>query len=235
MGKPASGTQAFSAVFFDLDGTLVDSVPDLAYAIDQMLQTLSLPVAGVEKVRHWVGNGAEKLIERALFFALDDNAAVAASFVSAKPLFYEAYQASNGTFSVCYPGVLPTLLRLRENGFRLSCITNKPVRFTHPLLRQLELEPLFEKVVSGDTLSVKKPHPAPLLFCAEQLGVAPSACLMVGDSRSDVLAAKNAGVPVVAVSYGYNHGEDIRNEGADHVIDRFDRLPAILLENRAIN
>lgn len=211
------------ALFFDLDGTLVDSVPDLAAAVDDMLLALELQPAGIEQVRNWVGNGADKLVERALYHAAGEDRQKQL-FPRAKQIFLEKYRLANGCRSLCYPGVETTLAALKNRGFRLACITNKPARFTHPLLRQLGLDAFFELVVSGDTLPVKKPEPLPLTFCAERMVLPLQACCMVGDSFSDVGAARAAGLPVVAVGYGYNHGEDIRSARPDACISRFEQL-----------
>ncbi len=219
---------ACRAVLFDLDGTLVDSVPDLAAAVDGMLRQLQLPEAGESQVRNWVGNGMVNLIQRALtgdiHFAPDHPALQ--RFDEALPLFQSSYDASNGQFSRLYEGVAVGLRALQQQGLRLAVVTNKPERFTLPLLEQLGIADCFSVIIGGDTLPQRKPDPAPLLEAARRLQVEPAACLMVGDSRHDIEAARNTGMKVVAVPYGYNHGDDISLSQPDQLVSRIDQLVA---------
>ena len=214
-------------VLIDLDGTLVDSVPDLAWCVDAMMRELGLPERGEPAVRKWVGNGVERLVQRALINAVDGEADEA-EFRRALPVFMRLYRENTSGRSLLYPGVREGLDYLKRSGVRMGCVTNKAEQFTMPLLRDMAILDYFELVVSGDTLPLKKPDPAPLLYAAEQLGVTPAESLMVGDSRSDVKAARAAGFAIVCVSYGYNHGEDIRNHGPDAVIDRLDQIQGLL-------
>lgn len=216
-------------VLIDLDGTLVDSVPDLAYCVDAMMRELGLPERGEAAVRQWVGNGVERLVQRALINGVDGEADPA-EFERALPVFMRLYRENTSGRSRLYPGVREGLAYLKRAGFRLACVTNKAEQFTIPLLQDKGILDEFEFVISGDALPVKKPDPAPLLLAAERMGVTPAESLMVGDSRSDVKAARAAGFPIVCVSYGYNHGEDIRNYGPDAVIDRLDQLQGLLEE-----
>lgn len=214
-------------VLLDVDGTLVDSVPDLAYCVDEMLRALGRPPEGEARVRNWVGNGVERLVRRALIGQLDGEPEPA-DFDRAYPLFLELYQANTATRSRLYPGVRAGLDRLRQDGLPLGCVTNKAGRFTDPLLRTLGLYDDFGIIVAGDTLPVKKPDPGPLLHAAQHFGVAPQDCLMVGDSKSDVHAARAAGFQIACMSYGYNHGEDIRHYQPDVVLDSLAELPPLL-------
>jgi phosphoglycolate phosphatase len=214
-------------VLIDLDGTLVDSVPDLAWCVDAMMRELGLPERGEPAVRKWVGNGVERLVQRALINAVDGEADEA-EFQRALPVFMRLYRENTSGRSLLYPGVREGLEYLKRSGVRMGCVTNKAEQFTMPLLRDMAILDFFELVVSGDTLPLKKPDPAPLLYAAEHLGVTPAESLMVGDSRSDVKAARAAGFAIVCVSYGYNHGEDIRNHGPDAVIDRLDQIQGLL-------
>ncbi|ACL73951.1 phosphoglycolate phosphatase [Thioalkalivibrio sulfidiphilus HL-EbGr7] len=214
-------------VLIDLDGTLVDSVPDLAFCVDAMMRELGLPERGEAAVRQWVGNGVERLVQRALINAVDGDPEPS-EFQRALPVFMRLYKDNTSGRSCLYPGVREGLDYLKRTGLRLACVTNKAEQFTLPLLRDMGILGDFELVVSGDTLPVKKPDPAPLLHAAEKLGVTPAESLMVGDSRSDVKAARAAGFPIVCVSYGYNHGEDIRNYSPDAVIDRLDQIQGLL-------
>jgi phosphoglycolate phosphatase len=205
-------------ILIDVDGTLVDSVPDLAYCVDEMMQRLGRSAWGEDKVRDWVGNGVERLVRRALVGQLNGEPDEA-EFEQAYPLFLELYAENTSQRSCLYPGVREGLDYLKAAGYRLGCVTNKAEQFTLPLLRDLGIHDDFEIIIAGDTLPKKKPDPLPLLHAAEQLGVAPVDALMLGDSQSDVKAARAAGFQIVCMSYGYNHGEDIHNYNPDAVID----------------
>ncbi len=211
-------------ILLDLDGTLVDSVPDLAACIDRMMQALGLPERGEAAVRDWVGNGVERLVRRALVGRLEGEPDPDL-FDRGYPLFLDCYARHNGQRSRLYPGVREGLDGLREAGFPLGCVTNKAERFTRPLLQALGIAGRFAIVVSGDSLPQKKPDPAPLLHAARALGADPARCLMVGDSVNDVRAARAAGFQVVCVPYGYNHGRDIREAAPDAVIASLAELP----------
>lgn len=214
-------------ILIDLDGTLIDSVPDLAFSVDAMMRELGLPERGEPAVRNWVGNGVERLVKRALVNDLDAEPD-AEQFERALPVFMRIYQENTAGRSPLYPGVREGLHQLKAAGYRLGCVTNKAERFTVPLLREKGILDDFEIVVAGDALPQKKPDPAPLLHAAERLGVDPAEALMVGDSKSDVKAARAAGFQIVCMTYGYNHGNDIRDEHPDAVLDRLDELPDLL-------
>ena len=214
-------------ILIDVDGTLVDSVPDLAYCVDEMMRQLGRPAHGEAKVRNWVGNGVERLVRRALVGQLEGEPSDE-EFATAYPLFLDLYAENTSKRSRLYPGVREGLDFMRARGYRLGCVTNKAAQFTIPLLKDLGIHDEFGIVVCGDTLAVKKPDPQPLLHAASQLGVGPEDSLMLGDSRSDVTAARAAGFQIVCMSYGYNHGEDIRDYSPDAVIDSMAELPALL-------
>jgi phosphoglycolate phosphatase len=214
-------------VLIDVDGTLVDSVPDLAYCVDEMLKQLAMPVRGEERVRQWVGNGVERLVRRALINQLDGEPDEAL-FIRALPIFEALYRDNTSKRSCLYPGVKSALDFLKTTDVRLGCVTNKAAQFTLPLLRDLGISDYFELIVCGDTLPKKKPDPMPLLHAAEKLGVKPAQSLMLGDSQSDVKAARAAGFNIVCMSYGYNHGEDIRNYKPDAVVDSMDEIKTII-------
>jgi phosphoglycolate phosphatase len=216
-------------ILCDLDGTMVDSVPDLARGVDDMMASLGMPVRGVDKVREWVGNGVERLVKRALLNHLKGEPDEAL-YEKALPLFKQAYAKYNGQGSIPFPGVIDGLDWLKAQGFKLGCITNKPGQFTLPLLKSLKLDTYFSLTISGDSLPKKKPDPMPLLYGAEYFKVPSSKALMLGDSISDVRAARAAQFQIICVSYGYNHGEDIRTAQPDAVIDSLTELSALLVK-----
>jgi len=200
------------AVLIDLDGTLVDSVPDLANGIDQMMLQLAMPARGIDAVTQWIGNGAGRLVKRALVNSMDGEPSEAL-FKKALPLFEVAYTANNGKHSYLYDGVEVGLNYLQQQGYRLGCVTNKPIAFT---------------LLGGDQVERIKPDPQPLLMAAEKLRVDPKQAVMLGDSVSDVMAARAAGMPIICVSYGYNHGQDIRSHHPDAVIDSLAQLKTLI-------
>ncbi len=214
-------------VLIDVDGTLVDSVPDLAYCVDEMMKQLGMPVHGEAKVREWVGNGVERLTRRALIGQLDGEPDEDL-FKKAYPIYLALYAENTSKRSVLYPGVKEGLAYLKSAGYKLGCVTNKAAQFTIPLLKDLGVYDEFEIVVSGDTLPQKKPDPAPLLHVAKHFGVSPDKSLMIGDSVSDVKAARAAHFQIICMSYGYNHGMDIRDAHPDAVIDSMAELEGLL-------
>jgi phosphoglycolate phosphatase len=214
-------------ILIDVDGTLVDSVPDLAYCVDVMMVRLGRAPYGETAVRDWVGNGVERLVRRALVGQLEGEP-TDADFDRAYPIFLDLYAENTSKRSVLYPGVREGLDWLRAAGYALGCVTNKAAQFTEPLLKDLGVRDFFDIVISGDTLPKKKPDPLPLLHAAEYFGVAPADSLMIGDSVSDVSAARAAGFGIVCMSYGYNHGEDIRLANPDAVIDSMVELQGLV-------
>ncbi|HEY9017288.1 phosphoglycolate phosphatase [Thiomicrospira sp.] len=210
-------------VLLDLDGTLIDSVPDLAYCVDEMMKQLDMPVRGENAVRDWVGNGVERLVRRALINAVDGEPDEAL-FEKAYPVFLDLYKDNTSKRSCVYAGVKEGIEWMLANGYRLSCVTNKAEAFTIPLLKDKGLFDYFEFVVSGDTCEQKKPHPMPLLHAAKLMNVSPENALMLGDSKSDVKAARAAGFHIFCMTYGYNHGEDIRDYEPDVVMDSMTEL-----------
>ncbi len=212
---------------FDLDGTLIDSAPDLAAAVDRTLEQLGRKPAGIEQVRQWVGHGSPILIRRALAGKADwepANISDEALFDDALKLFYQNYQQLNGQYSKVYTGVEACLETLNERGCRMAIVTNKPEQFVGPLLEQMGLEHHFQLIVGGDTLNTKKPDSAPLLHAMEALKGSRGTTVMVGDSAADVSAAQAAGIPCVAVTYGYNFGRSVQALGADAVVDSLSEL-----------
>lgn len=214
-------------ILIDLDGTLVDSVPDLAFCVDAMLARLGRPPHGEAAVRNWVGNGVERLVRRALIGQLDGEPE-AADFEQAFPIFLELYRDNTSRRSRLYPGIREGLDWLKGNHYRLGCVTNKAAQFTEPLLRDLGVRDDFEIVISGDSLPRNKPDPLPLLHAAAHFGVEPAEALMIGDSVSDVKAARAAGFRIFCMTYGYNHGQDIRDFHPDAVMDSLIEVQGLL-------
>jgi phosphoglycolate phosphatase len=217
----------YTLIALDLDGTLVDSAPDVAFAVDSMLVDLGREPLGVERVRGYIGNGVEVLAKRALTGQMWAE--------PPEPLYAQAmerlllhYAANNGKRSTIYPGVTDTLQGLKAAGLKVCCVTNKKRQFTDPLLDDLGLSPFFDRVVCGDDLPHRKPHPLPLWHAMQASGASSAETIMVGDSVTDVKTARAAGVKVAAVSYGYNHGQDIRAAEPDWVIDSFTGICTIL-------
>ena len=206
-----------SAVMVDLDGTLADTVPDLAAAANLMLRELGRPTLDQGLIRDFVGKGIAMLVERVLAGSLEGGAA-REDLARALPVFERCYAGVNGRYTTIYPGVKDGLGALRAAQIPLGCVTNKAARFTLPLLAQLGLAPYFEQVVAGDTLPQRKPDPEPLLHACRGFGIAPREMLMIGDSMNDALAARAAGCPVFCVTYGYNEGRDVRALDVDAIV-----------------
>ena len=219
----ASGIRKPEMILVDVDGTLVDSVPDLAFCVDEMMKQLGHEPWGETQVREWVGNGVERLVKRALTGSLDGEPDEE-NYQRALPIFRDLYADNTSERSYLYPGVEPGLAYLQQQGYRLGCVTNKAAEFTLPILRDLGIHDIFETIICGDDTPRKKPDPLPLLTACERLDVSPQQSLMLGDSMSDVKAARAAGFQIICVSYGYNHGEDIRDYHPDAVIDSFVEL-----------
>lgn len=225
--RPATALRRPRMILIDVDGTLVDSVPDLAWCVDRMMEHLGRAGRGENAVRQWVGNGVERLVRRALVGALEGEPDEAV-FQEAYPVFLDLYAANTSVRSRLYPGVREGLDYLKTGGYRLGCVTNKAARFTEPLLRELTLRDSFELVISGDTLPKKKPDPEPLLHAARFFGVSPGESWLIGDSVNDVRAARAAAFQVVCVPYGYNHGMDIRTAQPDAVVQSLADLKGLL-------
>ncbi|GAB2744383.1 phosphoglycolate phosphatase [Melaminivora jejuensis] len=222
------------AAMVDLDGTLVDTLGDFAQALNRMLADLQLPPIAADTIGHMVGKGSEHLLRSVLKHVLSlSGQAPAAMNIEAQleqlyPAAWQRYQhhylAINGQFAQVYPGAREGLQKLRRAGLRLACLTNKPTDFALPLLRAKGLLEHFEHVFGGDAFERKKPDPLPLLRTCAALGSAPARTLMLGDSSNDARAARAAGCPVVLVTYGYNHGQPVREVDADGYVDTLSAL-----------
>lgn len=216
-------------ILFDLDGTLVDSAPDLALAVNHMLETLERETFSGEMIRSWVGNGAHTLVKRGLSgSSVIDEDIDPELFSQALDIFLGFYAKNLCVATVAYPNVSATLRSLKAKEYRLVLVTNKPFTFIQPLLEGLELTDLFELCLGGDSLTKRKPDPLPLLYVCEHLNVSVSECVMVGDSKNDIVAANAANMQSIGVSYGYNYGEDINIYQPNKVVDDFSEIAALL-------
>lgn len=216
------------AIFFDLDGTLVDSAPDLLEALNRTLLALGLKTRSLQQVHQWIGNGVNKLLHRGLTNSMNGIAS-GDDFWRAKNIFKIEYEKQSGRKSTLYSGVHETLNKIGHQSKLMVCITNKDRRFTLPLLKKLEIHDFFDVIVCGDDLSNKKPHPEPLLYAAKKLNVKPEQCVMVGDSTSDVGAANAANIPVVCVDYGYSQGIDLSQLNIDVMISNIQQIESYFL------
>ncbi|MEK7666214.1 MAG: phosphoglycolate phosphatase [Pseudomonadota bacterium] len=218
---------AVKMVMIDLDGTLIHTAPDLAACANRMLADLGRAPAPVGTVMTWIGNGVPRLVKRALTADMWAEPE-AVLFDRALAIFQQHYAAHVSDLSRPFPGVVAGLDRLKTRGFHLACITNKAEAFTLPLLRNLDLYKYFELVLSGDSLPKQKPDPLPLLHACKYFGITPEHGMLIGDSSNDVEAARAAGMPVICVPYGYNHGHDIRASHPDAVVDSLEAVEPYL-------
>ena len=210
------------AILFDLDGTLIDSVPDLSTAVNEMLKALERETFSEDTIRYWVGNGAQMLVKRALSGQseidenLDHNL-----FEKALEIFLTLYEKNLCKETKPYPNVPATLNALHASNYRLVIVTNKPYDFVAPILKGLEIESLFEFWLGGDSLEKKKPDPLPLIHACERLGLTTDQCVMVGDSKNDLLAANAVDMDSIGVTYGYNYGEAVSVYNPNFIAEDF--------------
>lgn len=221
--------RGIAAVMIDLDGTLLDTVPDLAAAAQRMLAALNLAPRTQEEIRGFIGKGIPNLVQR----CLEGRADAAALQAQALALFQDFYFEESGRRTTVFPGVIDGLERLRAMRLRLACVTNKAARFTVPLLAHMGLAPYFELVVSGDTLARKKPDPMQLTHICAEFALAPQTVLLIGDSVNDAIAARAAGCPVLCVSYGYNEGGDVHDLDCDAIVESLSEAADLLLSTRS--
>ena len=208
---------AIKAVAFDLDGTLVETLPDLHESANRMLAHIGRPPVSESVVRAYVGDGVDRLVKR-LLSGTPDGEPDAAAFENAAQDFRSHYAAVLTRASHPFAGATSTLENLRGRGFKLACVTNKPARFTEPLLQGLGLTGYLDLVLSGDSLARKKPDPLPLVHVAGAFGIEPAQLLMVGDSPVDTGAARAAGCPVFCVPYGYRGTLTVQELDCDAIV-----------------
>jgi len=228
VGVEVLGGRAVRAVLLDLDGTLLDTAPDITDAANAMLAELGLKPLPAGVVRDFIGQGIARLVERCLA-----EAGVALACAQLEPAlrsFGDHYRAVNGRSSRPFPGVMEGLDRLRQTGLKLACVTNKAQAFTTPLLEATGLAPLLDAVVTADQAGRRKPHPGPYLHACKALGVSPDEAVVIGDSANDADAGRAAGCRVLLVSYGYSEGRDVRELGADAIAATFAGAVDLLLD-----
>ena len=221
-------------LIFDFDGTLIDSVPDLADATNAMLTTLGKDTYPIETIRNWIGNGSRLLVERALVGKVEvaDGELTGEETDHAEQIFFEAYKNLSGSKTVAYPDVDDGLKKLHAAGYTLALVTNKPIRFVPKILQSFGWQDLFSEVMGGDSLAVKKPDPTPLLHVCETLNFSVEQSVMIGDSRNDMLAGQNANMDTLGLSYGYNYGQDIRELNPTEAFDHFADLVAWIMKDK---
>ena len=217
-------------IIFDFDGTLIDSALDLSNAVNYMLKSIGKENFSNDKIHHWIGNGAATLVKRALLGDKDISTFKDTElFEKSLTIFLDYYRKNCANETYLYDGVKSSLQNLKNCGYTLSIVTNKPYQFIEPILKKLDIEDLFSFYIGGDSLKLKKPDPYPLIYVCEKLNFSIEQSVMVGDSKNDILAASAANISSIAVNYGYNYGEDIAIYNPDCIIDSFDKIENILV------
>jgi phosphoglycolate phosphatase len=225
--RPVYSLAGIQAIILDLDGTLLDTAPDLAAAANAVRADFGLTALTLERVASFVGKGAESLMHRALTDSLE-GVIEASRMKTAMERFEHHYERENGLMAKLYPGVSEGVLQMKARGLRLACVTNKPYQFSIKLLQQKGLLADMEFVLGGDSLAKRKPDPLPLIVACERFGLRPEQVLAIGDSANDALAARRAGVPVFAVPYGYNEGRGVESLDVDAIVGSLEAAVRLL-------
>lgn len=216
-------------IIFDLDGTLIDSVPDLALSVNHTLKSLDMDIFSEDIIRTWVGNGASTLVKRALSGSVNISEDIDTDlFQNALDIFLKFYSNNLTVSTILYPNVKETLISLKNKNYCLAIVTNKPYEFIKPILDGLELNDIFEYCIGGDSLEEKKPSPMPLLHVCKKLNISVEKSIMIGDSKNDIIAANKADMDSIALSYGYNYDEDISIYEPNIVFDNFSNINKVL-------
>lgn len=211
-------------IIFDLDGTLINSIPDIVQAINKMLSNYNSPPLTEQQVEPLVGNGAKLLVKRSLMLSMNTQDLSNEMFEEAFTNYFAAYSDSVCVETYLYPDVLETLTFLHEKGYKMVICSNKPFHFMEPILDKLAIKPFINYWIGEDSLPEKKPSAAPLLHVAHEMKTNIEKCIMVGDSKNDILAAHNAGIPSIGLTYGYNYNENIADYNPTVIVDRFVEL-----------
>lgn len=232
MPLPASAFPlSVKAVVIDLDGTLLDTAADLADAAAAMATELGLPPVEEARLKTYIGNGVSRLVKRVLTGEMEAEPP-RELFARALPIFEKYYAQWVSRKSRPFPGVIEGLDAFKAMGLRLACITNKAMRFTAPLLKDLGLDHYFELILAGDSLPEKKPSALPLKHACQVFGIAPAELLLIGDSLNDTQAARAAGCPVFCVPYGYNRGRPVEELDLDAVVPTLAEAARLVVAKR---
>lgn len=218
----------FKLIGFDLDGTLVNSLPDLALSLNSAFAEVGLPQAPEELVLPWIGNGADVLFAKGMAWTGREGEFSTEQLAEIKRRFGYFYGENICNKSELYPNVKQTLETLHAKGYTLAVVTNKPTKHVLPVLQSFEIDHLFAETLGGQSLPTIKPHPAPLYYLCGKFGLYPEEILFVGDSKNDILAAQSAGCKSVGLTYGYNYNIPIADSQPDYVFDDFAQLLTIL-------
>ena len=208
-------------LIFDFDGTLINSIPDLTLAINKMLSHYNLLPLTVKQVTPFIGNGAKPLVKRALEHSMRNQKISTALLEESFEIYFLAYREVTCDETYMYPGVLETLTYLNKEGYKMVICTNKPFSFIEPILDKLSIKQFFKCWIGEDSLAEKKPNAAPLFHLANEMNTIVEKCIMIGDSKNDILAAQNSGMENIGVSYGYNYNENIADYNPTIVVDSF--------------
>jgi phosphoglycolate phosphatase len=208
-------------IIFDFDGTLINSIPDLAVAINKMLSHYNLLPLTVKQVVPFIGNGAKTLVQRSLEYSMPDQKVSNEFLEEAFGIYFSAYREVTCEGTYTYPGVLETLSDLDKKGYKMVICTNKPYGFIEPILDKLLIKQFFKYWIGEDSLPEKKPNAAPLFHLAKEMNTSIEKCIMVGDSKNDILAAQNAEMENIGVTYGYNYNENIADYKPTLVVANF--------------
>lgn len=211
-------------IIFDFDGTLINSIPDLATAVNTMLTRYDLPGIDIDRVASFVGNGAATLVRRALTLSMQGKEPSSEFFAEAFVFYLSAYKAVSCQKTFTYPGVLETLQYLDKKGYKMVICSNKPFEYMEPILDFLSIKQYFHCWIGEDSLSEKKPNAAPLLHLVNVMDTTIEKSIVVGDSKNDILAAQNAGMHSIGLTYGYNYDENIADYGPSVVLNHFSDL-----------
>lgn len=207
-------------IIFDLDGTLINSIPDLTLAINKMLEGLDIAPLTIKEVTPFIGNGAKTLVSRSLNYTLK-NKVSEELFNKAFPVFMQKYKETPCEETFLYPGVKATLEHLKKSGYKMMICTNKPLEFVEPILDKLNIKHFFQNWIGENSLPEKKPSGAPLIHLANEAKLKIEECVMIGDSKNDILSAQNAKMENIGLSYGYNYNENITQFNPTIVLDKF--------------